>query len=55
MSKRQAEQGLEELKKPDCDFLTCEICTERFNITDRKPLSLNCGHTCCKACVTKML
>ena len=56
MSKREAKQDLEELKKPDCDLLDCEICLERFNNTDKKPLSLkNCGHSCCKECVTKML
>ena len=54
-NKRKAEQDLEEVKKPESDFLDCEICFERFNITDRKPLCLNCGHTCCKTCVNKML
>ena len=51
MNKRKAEQDLEEVKKPESDFLDCEICFERFNSSDKKPLSLNCGHTCCKACI----
>jgi len=29
----------------------CPVCTSLYNITDRKPLCLPCGHTLCKACV----
>ena len=55
MRKRKADQNLEELKKPDTDFLDCEICIERYNTTDKKPLNLNCGHTYCKACVSHII
>ena len=54
-NKRNAEQDLEEVKKPGSDFLDCGICFDRFNTTNNKPLNLNCGHTYCKACVCHMI
>lgn len=35
-------------------FLYCEICTQRYNTTDRRPTLLpQCGHTFCKECLCK--
>ena len=33
------------------DFITCPICRTRFNGTNKKPISLLCGHTCCSSCL----
>ena len=32
----------------------CQICYRGFNHTDKKPLSLPCGHTFCHECLTKL-
>jgi hypothetical protein len=34
------------------DLLTCGICLDHFNTTTKVPLSLICGHTFCKPCLT---
>lgn len=34
-------------------FLTCPICYLEFDTVTRIPLSLLCGHTACKECLTK--
>ncbi|XP_053102318.1 roquin-1 isoform X6 [Hemicordylus capensis] len=36
------------------DFLSCPICTQTFDETIRKPISLGCGHTVCKMCLNKL-
>ncbi len=36
------------------DFLSCSICTNKFNPTDTCPISLNCGHTLCTRCLSKL-
>ncbi|CAH1272135.1 RC3H1 [Branchiostoma lanceolatum] len=33
------------------DFLSCPICYNEFNESQRKPISLGCGHTVCKTCL----
>ena len=33
------------------ELLTCKVCMERFNDTDKKPLFLTCGHTFCSRCL----
>ncbi|KAJ8371976.1 hypothetical protein AAFF_G00297980 [Aldrovandia affinis] len=36
------------------EFLLCPICTQTFEETVRKPISLGCGHTVCKMCLNKL-
>ncbi|EHB11412.1 Roquin [Heterocephalus glaber] len=36
------------------DFLSCPICTQTFDETIRKPISLGCGHTVCKMCLLNL-
>lgn len=33
------------------EILTCSICIEIYNDTERKPLFLLCGHTFCAKCL----
>ncbi|KAG8197120.1 hypothetical protein JTE90_011283 [Oedothorax gibbosus] len=36
------------------DFLTCLICCNEFECNIRRPISLGCGHTMCKSCLSKL-
>ncbi|XP_062849006.1 roquin-1 isoform X3 [Trichomycterus rosablanca] len=36
------------------EFLLCPICTQTFEETVRRPISLGCGHTVCKMCLSKL-
>ncbi|XP_023860611.1 roquin-1-like isoform X2 [Salvelinus sp. IW2-2015] len=36
------------------EFLLCPICTQLFEESVRKPISLGCGHTVCKMCLNKL-
>ncbi|KAI5103852.1 roquin, partial [Silurus meridionalis] len=36
------------------EFLLCPICTQTFEETARRPISLGCGHTVCKMCLNKL-
>ncbi|XP_033126822.1 RING finger protein nhl-1-like [Anneissia japonica] len=33
------------------DILECHICAEKYNLTDRRPKVLNCGHRFCLGCL----
>jgi uncharacterized protein YbaR (Trm112 family) len=30
--------------------LTCKKCSLSYNTTDKTPIVISCGHTCCKGC-----
>lgn len=36
------------------DFLNCPICCNEFAASQRVPISLGCGHTICKLCLTTL-
>ena len=36
------------------EVLSCKVCMERMNNSDRKPLFLSCGHTFCSKCLRLM-
>ncbi|XP_054717013.1 roquin-1-like [Uloborus diversus] len=36
------------------DFLSCPICYNEFECIVRRPISLGCGHTMCKSCLSKL-
>ena len=36
------------------EFLSCPICYNMFNETGNRPISLGCGHTVCKSCLTSL-
>ena len=36
------------------EFLTCPVCTKDFNEDPRPPISLGCGHTICRQCLSKL-
>lgn len=36
------------------EFLTCPVCTNDFNEDPRPPVSLGCGHTICRQCLSKL-
>lgn len=33
------------------EILTCKVCMDKYNDSDKKPLFLNCGHTFCTRCL----
>jgi len=35
------------------DIFTCDLCCEKFNEGERKPLNLPCGHATCRQCLKK--
>lgn len=35
--------------------LECQICFEEYNIYNRKPAVLDCGHSICQVCLTSIL
>ena len=30
--------------------LSCKKCSSSYNTTDKMPIVISCGHTCCKGC-----
>lgn len=36
------------------EFLSCPVCCNEFDISFRSPISLGCGHTICKACLSNL-
>ena len=34
------------------DFLHCSVCTNRYNTSTLLPISLSCGHTICRKCLS---
>ncbi|CAI9738401.1 ring finger and CCCH-type domains 2 [Octopus vulgaris] len=36
------------------DFLSCPVCCNLFNEQYYRPISLGCGHTVCKSCLSKL-
>ncbi|XP_062575406.1 roquin-1-like isoform X1 [Saccostrea cucullata] len=36
------------------EFLSCQVCYNVFNETDRRPVSLACGHTVCRTCLLNL-
>lgn len=36
------------------EFLTCPVCSRDFTDTQRQPISLGCGHTVCKSCLSSL-
>ena len=33
------------------EIITCKICMEHYNDSDKKPLFITCGHTFCSHCL----
>lgn len=36
------------------EFLLCPVCCVEFDVSLRSPISLGCGHTTCKACLSNL-
>lgn len=36
------------------EFLSCPVCCHTFDGAQRSPISLGCGHTICKACLSNL-
>jgi len=36
------------------EFLSCPVCCNEFDPTLRSPISLGCGHTVCKTCLSNL-
>lgn len=36
------------------EFLSCPVCCNEFDATLRSPISLGCGHTVCKTCLSNL-
>lgn len=36
------------------DFLQCSVCMNKYDATQTVPISLSCGHSLCKRCLTKL-
>ncbi|KAF5272622.1 hypothetical protein FQR65_LT04863 [Abscondita terminalis] len=36
------------------EFLSCPVCCNEFDVLLRSPISLGCGHTICKACLSSL-
>ena len=43
------------MKSQEIYIPECQICSETYNSTTNKPLSLTCGHTLCLDCVKQLL
>ncbi|GLH07352.1 Uncharacterized protein GBIM_12824, partial [Gryllus bimaculatus] len=39
---------------PWTEFLSCPVCCNEFDATLRSPISLGCGHTVCKTCLSNL-
>ena len=37
------------------EFLQCSVCTNRYDTATLQPISLSCGHTICRNCLTKFM
>lgn len=47
------ESAQELIKHKANDDLECSICRQMFDLKDRKPLVLPCGHSFCSDCLKK--
>ncbi|KAJ1529576.1 hypothetical protein ONE63_006347 [Megalurothrips usitatus] len=36
------------------DALLCPLCIEKFDLDDRRPKLLDCGHTHCLSCLVRL-
>ncbi|XP_063925442.1 uncharacterized protein LOC135139224 isoform X2 [Zophobas morio] len=36
------------------EFLSCPVCCNAFDVAHRSPISLGCGHTVCKTCLSNL-
>ena len=36
------------------EYLTCSVCENGFDTSVRYPVSLGCGHSLCKACLSTL-
>ncbi|XP_031356684.1 roquin-1 isoform X2 [Photinus pyralis] len=36
------------------EFLSCPVCCNEFDVLQRSPISLGCGHTICKTCLSNL-
>jgi hypothetical protein len=36
-------------------ILDCQICFEEFNVRDKRPLVMDCGHSVCNYCLIQIL
>uniref|UniRef100_A0A1I7UV62 RING-type domain-containing protein n=1 Tax=Caenorhabditis tropicalis TaxID=1561998 RepID=A0A1I7UV62_9PELO len=36
-------------------FITCPVCRDTYNLTDRLPIYIPCGHTFCTQCATSLI
>ncbi len=36
-------------------LLTCKVCNHKFNNTNKSPIVVQCGHSCCKECYLKQI
>lgn len=37
---------------PWTDYMVCPVCTKEFAANQRAPITLGCGHSICKNCLT---
>ncbi len=35
-------------------ILECQICFEEYNISNKKPMVLDCGHSICQSCLQQI-
>ena len=36
------------------EYLSCPVCRSMFGVAKHRPISLSCGHTICKMCLSEL-
>ena len=48
-------EKLSNISNPYGIMIECQICFEEFDLLNKKPLVLDCGHTLCSQCLAQSL
>lgn len=47
--------GINKNEENPCIILECQICFEEYDINNKKPVVLECGHSICNICLAQIL
>jgi len=54
-SQRSTKKRIGQLKVQSNDHFNCNICDERYDEHDQRPMIVGCGHTFCNKCIGKLV